>query len=531
MLPSLLRKGFSFPTLLGVILALAALLIARTFKVDPDTWWHLVIGRHILVTHSWPRAEIYSFSAPGSEWMAHEWLAEVILALAARWGGLPGLMAVLFGLSAGITLLTYYYSCLRCNNAKAAFVATLLLLPLAGVWFTLHPQLFGYILLLVTLICIEHFRRGHERVLWVLPLVFLVWVNTHGTFTLGFVMLALYGLGGAFFEFRLRKLVAHRSPAGKRVQLMSVALVSLLTGCITPYGARLLANPLQMMWWQRAISSDLTSWQPIPLTIWHGKFFLAWVLLFVIALVIFEPEINVEEFALILFAVGMTALHTRALPLFAIVFAPFLANLIAPWIPRYDPARDQYILNAFLIAAFALAAAKAFPSRHTLQASAAAGFPVGSVEYMRHHPTPEPMFNDIGYAGYLLNQLGTGHRLFIDGRLEIYSPAGIWADYLRITEIAPESLRLLRRYNIQSCLIPTATPLATLLAASSEWQKVYGDEVSVLYERRLGPNGPSRPTTHAAAGVLAPPTARVQPDSEMLASRVLHGELPLSDIW
>ena len=192
-----LRKAFSFPSLLGVVLAgFSFILLLKFFRVDGDTWWHLVVGERILSTHSWPTSDIYSFTAPGAEWIAYEWLSEVVLAWAARAAGLAGLLGMLLALTSAVMLLAYYYADLRCRNSKAAFVASWLVLPLAGVWFAVHPYLFGYIYLLATLICLERFRQGHHKSLWLLPLVFCLWVNSHGTFMLGAVVFGIYWLSG-----------------------------------------------------------------------------------------------------------------------------------------------------------------------------------------------------------------------------------------------------------------------------------------------------------------------------------------------
>ncbi len=479
----LLRKVSSYPVLLGALLVLATLIVTSRFPVDPDTWWHLVVGQRILSVHSCPTAEIYSFTARGSEWIAHEWLGEVVLALAARAGGLLGLMRLLFGLAATTVLLTYYYAYLRCRNPKAAFTATALVLPLLSVWFSLHPQLLGFIFLLITLICLEHFRQGRRRVLWFLPIVFLFWVNAHGTFLLGFSTLGLYWLSG-LVDLRSGSLVANRWPVGERIELLAATLASLLAGCVTPYGTRLLTNPAQMMLWQQAITPDLTSWQPLPLNVWHGKLFLVFVLFFMGAVVTLRPVIKIEEWALFLFAVVMTALHARALPLFAIVFAPLLADMLGRWVPHYEPAGDRHVLNFFLIAATALGAAKAFPSPQTLAASVAGSFPTEAAEYIRQHSPPQPMLSDLGFDDYFLYELGPSHRVFIDGRLEIYAPAGVWSDYLDLIQLGPEAPGLLEKYHLRSCLIPPWFGLATFLQASPEWKKVYGDRQCVLFVRR-----------------------------------------------
>ena len=480
---------FSFPVLLGLLLLLAVLVIARAFNVDADTWWHLVVGQGILRTHAWPAADPYSFSARGVNWMAYEWLADVLLALADRAFGLRGLMVLLFAWAGAITLLTYCYACLRCRSPRTAFLATAMTLPLLGVWFTLHPQLLGYIFLLITLICREHSRQGRTRAVWFLPLVFLLWVNTHGTFVFGFLALGIAWLCG-LVEWRSGCLIAERLPPAPRRQLLLAIWASAMAGCVTPYGPRLLTYPLQMMIGQQEITAHMTSWQPIPLSIWHGKLFLAYVLLFVVAVMGLRPAVRLEDFTLFIFAVVMTALHARALPLFAIVFTPLLADLLKGRVGDAPPARDRPVLNGLLMAMAVCALIKLFPTRGELKECVAARAPVVAVEFLRRHPPPQPMLNELVFGGYLLYAPGLQQPVFIDGRLDIYQGAGVLADYLRLPSGAAFTLR---KYSIQSCLLPPSAPLVAVLSASGDWRKVYGDGMSVVYVRKSATEkGPTR---------------------------------------
>src|ERR1044071_5644501 len=69
---------------------------------DGDTWWHLAAGRWMLAHQAVPAHDLFSFSFAGQPWTAHEWLAEVLMALAfgaATWSGLH----ILFGLAFGAT--------------------------------------------------------------------------------------------------------------------------------------------------------------------------------------------------------------------------------------------------------------------------------------------------------------------------------------------------------------------------------------------------------------------------------------------
>lgn len=484
---SFLRKAFSFPSLLGVVLVgCSFMLLLYFFRVDGDTWWHLVVGERILSTHSWPTSDIYSFSAPGAEWMAYEWLSEVLLAWGARAAGLAGLMGMLFALTSVVMLLAYYYAYLRCRNSKAAFVASWVVLPLAGVWFAVHPYLFGYIYLLTTLIVLERFRQGHHKSLWLLPVVFCLWVNSHGSFMLGAVVFGIHWLSG-LVEFRAGSIEAERWTASEGLQLAAVALLSVLAGCATPYGARIAAYPLQMIFFQQGITTNMTSWRPIPLNEWHGELFLILVFLFIVALAAGRIKLRLEELGLILFAIFMTAEHARALPYFAFIFAPLLATVLARWVPGYEQAKDKYVLNAVLIGLAVLGFAWYFPSQKHLEEEAAKTYPRGAVDYLRQHPQAGPMLNELTWGGYLPYMLGPQQRVFVDGRLDFYQYRGVFPDYLRITRLERDAPQLLRKYNIQACLITRTIPLVTYLEASPEWKKVFEDEVSVLFVRRQPP--------------------------------------------
>jgi len=115
---------------------------------------------------------------------------------------------------------------------------------------------------------------------------------------------------------------------------------------------------------------------------------------------------------------------------------------------------------------------------------------VRAVAYLREHPTPQPMFNSYGYGGYLVWQMAGEYKVFIDGRGDLYERTGAFSDYMGISRLEVTTPTLLRAYNIQSCLINNGEPLATWLAASPEWQKVYSDNLSVLFVR--AGNGLSR---------------------------------------
>ena len=81
---------------------------------------------------------------------------------------------------------------IRSGNSKAGFVSTAVLLVLAAGSFNLRPQMLGYLFLILTLITLERFRQGKQRAVWLLPILFLIWINAHGSWIIGLGVVALY---------------------------------------------------------------------------------------------------------------------------------------------------------------------------------------------------------------------------------------------------------------------------------------------------------------------------------------------------
>lgn len=491
-IPSVVRKFFSFPVFLAMLLAAGAYVgslgnlgqanasNSSIFWLEGDTWWHLAVAARILKTHVWPTHDIYSFTAFGSPWIDYEWLGDIVLDLFWKHGGLQGLM-VFVTLVGGIIMgLLYYYASFRSRNSKAAFVACALLLPLAALQFTSRPQMLGYALLIVTLICLEYFRQGHSKALWVLPFVFWLWVNTHGTFVLGFLIIGVWWASG-LREFRFGRIYAKPWTPAERRQLELTFLLCLVASILTPYGTQLAAYPLKMFSSQHQVMRAVQEWEPLDLSLFYGKFFLALLMLFWAGLATSDLKFRLEDFVLFVFATAETFLHARFVILFVPVFAPLAAELLARWVPKYQPARDRYVLNFALMGLIAFGMVKSFPSGREIGRQLEYEVPSQAVPFLREHPKLARMFNNVNWGSYLLFTLGPSRKVFIDGRFDIYDYNGVLSDYMSITNISPDALFLLKKYRVDSCLIPRGSALATLLADSPEWKETYHDQMSVIF--------------------------------------------------
>jgi hypothetical protein len=476
------KKISSFPAMLAVVLVGAYFVRLRSFDVDPGIWWHLKVGATLLSTHRWPTMDSYSFTARGTPWIAYEWLGELPLAAVERAWGLTGILALNLALAAAILIALYVFVTLRCGNSKAAMMVCAVHLPFVHMVASMRPQIFGYLFLVLTLIALERFREGRTGTLWLLPPLFLVWVNTHGSFVLGLFALGVYWASG-LVDIHWGELSSRLWTSGQRLRLELVALLSLVALTITPYGTQLAYYPLDLARSQPLMVANIEEWQPLGFGDFSGKLFLALVLGAVLAQVILRPAWRLEE--LVLFVAGVVAacLHVRLLLVFVPFCAPLFAVILARGIPPYEPAKDKYALNAVLMTLVMAGIVWFFPSQARLESVVEDKWPVRAVKYVEQHPVPRPMYNTYGYGGYLIWQLDGQNKVFIDGRADIYERSGVLADYGTISRVELATPFLLDAYGIQSCLIGRDEALGTLLEASRKWQVAYRDKLSVLFVR------------------------------------------------
>ena len=475
-----LRWLCSFPAMLGALLVGATFAVVRSFSVDPDLWWHIRTGELILSTHRWATTDPYSYTSAGAPWMSCEWLGDVFFAVVYGLGGLRGLEVLLAVLASAVILALYAFATLRSGNCKAAFLVSAVLLALANASFNLRPQMLGYLFLILTLIALELFRQGKQRAVWLLPVLFLFWVNTHGSWIIGLGTFALYFFAG-LMSFQIGSLETRRWTNAERLRLEIVFLLSLAVIPITPYGVRLAGYPFTVASSLPISVASILEWQVMPFNLAGGKIFLALLLGFFLAQVVFRFSWHFAEFVLFLFGTAMACLHVRFLLLFVPFFAPLAATMLARWAPAYNKAKDQYLINFALMAGIGIAMVHYSPGKADMEKRVAEQFPVQALEYMRAHSVPGPLFNSYGFGGYMIE---AGYKTFIDGRSELFEQTGVLGDYMHVTLLKPGALEVLGGYRIQSCLLERDEPLATLLASSPDWNKVYSDPVSALYVKR-----------------------------------------------
>lgn len=466
-------------TIAFLLVATVVLYCVPQSMAEPDIWWHLRDAQLQLASHSFLTRDLFSYTAAGAPWMDHEWLAELPFYAGYHLFGAAGVFAVTLLALEFIFCGLLYLAYARSGSIAASTCATIIGLLLATVSFGPRTLLFGWVLLIVELILLQLSER-YTRLAWTLPVVFLLWVNTHGSWLIGIVVFALYVLVN-FVGFASGSIENRAAERRGSVRLATSWALSVAMLFVNPYGWRLVFYPFDLAFRQKLNVGNVEEWKSLDFHTPRGR------ILFLVLAALFLLQLlrgrRWDLFELAITAMGIYAglTYSRFLFLAAILAVPSLAASLA----RPAAMRTRRGLSPLMSAALVFLIGGMIVGRVRAQRSTTLtmdeGFPVKALGYLTKTPHQGHILNDYAWGGYLIwNEHGI--PVFIDSRVDIFEYNGTFKDYLDLTHLK-DSFALLDKYRIRYVLFKRDAPLVYLLKNSQEWKVDYEDEGATLLER------------------------------------------------
>jgi len=496
--------------LLAFVLLAAIYALTAGPVIDPDFWWHLRTGQFIFESRTIPRADFFSHTAAGKEWVAHEWLTEVLMYAVYRAGGWAGLIASFSCVMTAAVWLAYRRAAEVAPHPFVAGAAVLLAAAATAPMWGVRPQMISFLLTSFFVAALARFtREGHARSLWSLPPLMLVWANMHGGFALGLALVGLTAAGVALDE-----LIAANPPrsgttprlgagallreAWPRVRPLCLALAACAAVVpLNPNGARLFTYPLETIT-SDAMQRHIHEWMSPDFHRPESVPFALLLLATFAALALSPKRARASELLLVGVSAYAGLRSWRNIPFFALVAAPVLAEhawlyvigrswgrrLVASGAGGVASA-SQCVLNAALFVAIPLALCVVCVTRAAVRQPAveAERYPAAAVEFLRAHSEAGPVFNAYGWGGYLIWKLHPERRVYIDGRADVYGDQFV-EDYLKAEGGEPGWREPLERHGVRTVMIAPDAALASLLREDESWEKVFEDRRSVVFFKR-----------------------------------------------
>ena len=451
---------------------------------DGDFWWHLKTGEFILQNRAVPRTDFYSFTNYGKAWVAHEWLSEAIFYAIYSVIGFNGLICI-FAL---LTALAFWIVFKRSEAHPivagfAVILGALTVLPTIGV----RPRVFTLLLASIFLALLNRYMRDSEsRAIWWLVPLMVLWVNLHGGFLLGFVLIGLT-IAGMVLDAWSNSL----RPPGAVYKLVMVLAACLVVAVLNPHGFHIFAFPFEIFFspvQQRAIvdwfSPDFHQRELLPLAL---------LILFTVAALALSPKRpRPSEVLLFLATLFMTLKSYRHMAIFSLVAAPLLATYSQSWLESIDvsrrlferkPEAGKFGLQAVLLLLPLLLFVGVLKSRvYVPLTQDRAGVPLQAVAFMKEQNILGNTFTDPNiWGGYLIWAMPS-NPVFIDGRIDMYGDQFV-TEHLGIVYGTIGWREPFDRYGVKNVIAEPKSVLARELRESGEWREVYQDSMAVVFVR------------------------------------------------
>lgn len=421
----------------GVVLALALACAAPLALnlVDPDLWGHVLYGQEWLDQGSLPRTATHTFTAVGQPWINHENLSELALALGYQYVGINGLLVAKCLWGMGILLLMAWVA--QCRGVHPFVTWPLLLVAATNLqpFFPLRPQLLSFGLCALVLAILDRaFSNWHTqhrvrwRLLWLLPLLTVVWVNAHGGFVAGLCIVGAY-LAGRILELLLRsRPIAWRTAGGLAV----VGTACVAATFVNPYGWNLhhwlavsLSQPRpEITEWLPPRPDDPTFWPWLGLLSIAAASLLAtrqrrdWVQIVILLLVAWQSALHLRHIAFLALLCGFwLPLHLQsAMSRLRPRDAKLPVMRLSPWLRRTAVA---LLVGSVCLQSFAL-------GRKLMELPVERNFyPVDAIQFMADNRLHGKLVVAFNWAQYAIAALAPEVQVAFDGRYDTCYPVEV----------------------------------------------------------------------------------------------------------
>jgi tetratricopeptide (TPR) repeat protein len=531
-----------------IVLALGYAFLAGLHTVsDLDLGWQLATGRYLVVHHQIPRAELFSYTAQGKEWIYPPFSGAIfyLLYLVGGYSALSWLSAIACAATVAFLIAS-----------GGRFVAALAIVAVPAIAFRTVPRadLFTTVLFAVALSIIWRNYRGKPTHLWLLPILFLLWANLH----LGFISgLGLLG-AAAFFDLCDMPFAEHCAPALARLkQLVPWIAASFAATLINPWGWRLYEAIYRQNKVMQIHSAFIGEWSSVHL----GSLALRqaldasdpssadWWLLGAAALAILVAIWKKHVGPAVVLAAGMyfSLEHIRLQGLFALLAVVIGGSLLGELAKEiaarsassaktaespkpavsvgYVSPRMALLVSAVFIILVGLRITDLVTDRYYFDSGQTTFFGTGpswwyperAAAFLKREGLPGNVFHDYDLGGYLTWSIGPQYRDFVDGR---YIPFGydLFSEQRLLAALGPDTpewQQAADRWQINSAIFSVArfAGLGSFalqdFCASNFWKPVYLDDAAIIFVRNSPENADliSRLGIRCDRAVISPPDA------------------------
>ncbi len=451
--------------------------------MDPDLGWHLRCGGLFWNSGTFCSVNTFTVLLQSYVWPNHAWGYESILSPVYNLTGFFGL-SLLNSIIVTLSFLFLYFSVKDKRLEKILLIVFAIIFSFETFSLGIRSQIFGILFFAIEIFILLKSEKN-EKLLYFVPLLFLIWANFHGSVIVGVILFGFFILRRIIFEKR------------NWIKEGGLFLFSVLVPLINPYGIKIYTDA-----WKHFgvvdLSKLIAEWTPPGF--WVGFFIVIFGILF-LYLCLRKKEWKDKVYSILILGFLYSALHARRnvvlyfLILFFVYFSlswkkESFVELIN-WKSLHNTFFILFSLFFVFILIFSVPGVLKNDFNYNSWCSKSVeiylNYPCSASEFLLTKPAGN-VFNDYEWGGFLIWK-NPNNKIFVDGRMPTWNtPSGKspYTIYLETIQTQPGWQETLKEYNFSYLLIGSGTFMDLELQKNHDsegFKEIYRDSISAIWEK------------------------------------------------
>lgn len=463
------------------------------FRIDlsfnQDLGRHIKLGEIITKSLSIPETNLFSYTNPDFAFINTHWLFGVIAYIFSQFNALP-----LFLILKILILLVSVWLVIKIIPEKNQ----ILLLPIGYIFLhilrerlELRPEIFSFLFTTLTLFILNKFLREKTRLIYLLPIIQVFWINTHIYFFVGLILQAIFLIQAGYQHLRLH-------PKGVKLKILALILIlSVFISLLNPNGTEGLFYPLnvtQNYGYTIAENQNMALLENIQFKNPNFIFVKLAVVITIIGIIFSFLRKNAELKNLLIgvFGVALALLNIRSFPY--LVFLSLPAVLISfGEIKRNSFTSFLFIVSCFLIILESFFYLNGSYYRlNDLPYKTGFGFEENvkkAMDFVVQNKLPAPIYNNFDIGSYIIYKGYPAYQVFVDGRPEAYPKQFFSEEYIPPQSDYKKFKELENKYQFKTIIFshtdqtPWGKAFLQNIIKDSDWSLVFIDDFMLVFVR------------------------------------------------
>ena len=447
--------------------------------VDMDYWARLLQGNAFFQLGTILKTDIFSYT-PTHIWLDHEWGASIIFSLIQNIFGYVGVL--FFKTILVFFIFLFLYKTINLYRKENNFIFNLLysLLIVLAIptitqsWIRCH--LFTFLFFSVSIFLLEKVRLSKNyKLLYILPVIMLFWVNIHGGCVSLLGLLFIYFIG----EFLNKKEYKH---------FFYVLLLSFLVMFINPYGLDYVKFIFMATTMARPFVTEWISPFSHPYNLFMIEFKILYLINFILLICSLKKfKLDYTKYILLIVCAYLSFKYVKNTPFFIITSAVFLydelfnfINILLKKIKINLNSHKLFIFMSCIVIIFSLC--KLLININNFYYPNLSMQPVDVVNFIAKKGLKGNVLAPFDMGSYIVYKLFPNNLIYMDGRYEeVYykQTKDLLDDFYNVKENWDNILK--QNYKHDYIIVPSDALVNDYLSKRNDFKRIYSDPYNILY--------------------------------------------------